>query len=444
MPEPLAIPQGGLENGQLPADWQLVRLGDVASLASGGTPSKTRPEFWDGSIPWASPKDLKQPFLFDAEDHISEAGLEDGSRLVQPGTLFLVVRGMILARDLPVSMAMVPMAFNQDMKAVIPGPKVDGRYLLYAFQHHKSSLVPEIGTSAHGTRRISTSAVENFTLPLPPLSEQGAIAQILDRVHLAKEATEKTITAASQLKSSLVRYLLTFGPVPVGEADHVQLKETEIGSLPEHWSVSRLVDLLRERLRNGHSAKATNTDSGVRTLTLTAVTQNDFSIKNTKLTHADPDKVRGIWLKPGDILVERANTPEYVGLAALYEGPDDFAIYPDLMVRVRLKEKEILPKYAAEFLLTEPCRRYYRSNAKATAGNFPKIDHQVIESTLIPLPPLDEQREIAAALGAMDEKIRTEEVRREALSSLFSTLLHVLMCGRLRAGNFQVVGSSGG
>src|SRR5260370_29634600 len=86
----------------LPSEWTASRLGDVAGLQSGGTPSKKRPEFWQGMIPWASPKDMKQPYLLDTEDHISEEGLADGSRRVPAGSLFIVVRGLILDPDIPI------------------------------------------------------------------------------------------------------------------------------------------------------------------------------------------------------------------------------------------------------------------------------------------------------------------------------------------------------
>jgi type I restriction enzyme S subunit len=334
-------------------------------------------------------------------------------------------------------MAMVPMAFNQDMKAIVPNGQVNGEFLLHAFSHFKRMLLPEIGTSAHGTRRIGTSAIEDFNVPLPPLEEQQAISHVLRTVQLAKEATEKVIAAARQLKQSLMQHLFTFGPVPVNQADKVPLKETEIGPIPEHWKAERLLTLLREPLRNGHSARATNTDVGIRTLTLTAVTKNDFSVGNTKLTTADADKVRGMWLKSGDIYVERANTPEYVGLAALYEGPDDFAIYPDLMIRVRVKTDAVVPKFLAEFMLTGVCRRYYQSNAKATAGNFPKIDQGVIEATTVPLPPMDEQNEIAKSLKLIDRKINAETIRRNALEAMFRTLLHDLMIGKVRVNELE-------
>lgn len=192
----------------LPTDWTVARLGDLCSLASGGTPSKGRADFWNGTVPWASPKDMKTPWLYDTEDHISQDGLDDGSRLVPAGSLFVVVRGMILARDLPVAMAMVPMAFNQDMKALLPTEGVDGEFLLHAINAFKRHLIPEIGTSAHGTRRISTQAIEEFRIPLPPLPQQRSIAHVLRTIHRAMEATAKRQSALVALFDSTLQCLM--------------------------------------------------------------------------------------------------------------------------------------------------------------------------------------------------------------------------------------------
>jgi len=195
--------------GNVPAKWGIANLGSVAELTSGGTPSKAQPEFWTGTIPWASPKDLKLPRLHDTEDHISGSGLAQGSRLVPPGTLFVVVRGMILSRDVPVAMAMVPMAFNQDMKAIVAGPNLIADYLLYALNASKGSLAPQIGTSAHGTRRISTSALESLQVPLPTIFEQREIAAYLSALDAKVAAEESRKSAIESLFGSLLNGLMT-------------------------------------------------------------------------------------------------------------------------------------------------------------------------------------------------------------------------------------------
>lgn len=132
-------PQKQTEIGPVSQSWEVVKLQDICSLISGGTPSKHKSDFWSGSIPWVSPKDMKKPRLSDVVDHISEAGLKDGSSLAPTGTVFVVIRGMILAKDVPVALAEVPMAFNQDMKAIVPGPRIHPSFLLYALSAFRLS-----------------------------------------------------------------------------------------------------------------------------------------------------------------------------------------------------------------------------------------------------------------------------------------------------------------
>jgi type I restriction enzyme S subunit len=206
------------EVGSVPEHWAVAPLGQLARLQSGGTPSKQRPEYWSGPIPWASPKDLKRPRLHDAEDHISREGLENGSRLVPAGAVFIVVRGMILGRDIPVALTKVPMAFNQDMKAILPGDRLDGEFLLAALTRHKGELLHEIGSAAHGTKRIGTSAIEHFAVPLPPLAEQHRIAEAILQtdVKIEKEANRRQ--ALEALFQTLLHDLMT-GKVRVADLD---------------------------------------------------------------------------------------------------------------------------------------------------------------------------------------------------------------------------------
>ncbi len=162
-------------------------------------------------------------------------------------------------------------------------------------------------------------------------------------------------------------------------------------------------------LRNGHSAKASRDGSGIRTLTLTAVTNGDFSAAKYQSHDGGPVRVRGLWLKPGDLFIERANTPELVGTEPYSGGPRNWAIFPDLLIRVRVSE-EVLPEFLEHVLLAEPTRRYFRGAAQGIAGSMPKIDQGTVERLLVPLPPLDEQRTVVA-------KIEQAVSRVEAMSS---------------------------
>ena len=197
------------EIGEMPQSWQVVRLGAVSRLFSGGTPSKERTDWWNGSIPWASPKDLKQPRLRDVQDHVTEEAVLAGSRIVPAGTVFIVVRGMILAKDVPVALTAVPMAFNQDMKALIPVETLTGEYLLYVLQFKREDMFRLIGTSAHGTRRMGTDALERFLIPIPSTEEQEAIATVLHACETIIAALEREIALHEELFRALLEELMS-------------------------------------------------------------------------------------------------------------------------------------------------------------------------------------------------------------------------------------------
>jgi type I restriction enzyme M protein len=154
-----------------------ARLGFIGRWLSGGTPARDDPANWAGEFPWASSKDLHAERLTDTIEHVTEEAALAGSRIVDRGTLLVATRGMSLAKRLPMALVMERMAFNQDLKAIVPDPHVDGEYLrlvLRAFEPEVLSLTVE---AAHGTKRIETHTLKAFRIPLPSLPEQQEIVR---------------------------------------------------------------------------------------------------------------------------------------------------------------------------------------------------------------------------------------------------------------------------
>ena len=203
------VPQKQTEIGLVPESWEVVRLSDVCRFQSGGTPSKQNPEFWQGTIPWVSPKDMKRPRLDDVTDHISQEALESGSKLAPAGSVFVVVRGMILAKTVPVALATVPMAINQDMKAIISGPKLRSDFLLYALESLRDNLFKKVGRSGHGTCTLMGHEVAAFKIPLPDMESQEEIAWAIQNLERKKELHEQKRTFLQDLFRTLLHELMT-------------------------------------------------------------------------------------------------------------------------------------------------------------------------------------------------------------------------------------------
>lgn len=319
------------------------------------------------------------------------------------------------------------------------------RYFLLSPQGYRSLTGQMTGTAI---KRIILRKIRDTPVPIAPLSEQRRIVAKIEelfsdldagvaalkrikanlkryRAAVLKAAVEGRLTEAWRAKhpntepatkllerilaerrkkweeDQLAKFAAVEKTPPKGWREkYVEPAAPDTSGLPElpqGWVWASFETVMSESLRNGHSAKASGDGTGIRTLTLTAVTLGDFSEKNTKLTIAKPEAIEDLWLQPGDFLIERSNTPELVGTARLYRGPTRFAIFPDLLIRVRVFPS-VVKGFVDTVLQSSFTRRYFQWRAKGLAGSMPKIDQGTILSLPVPVPPFAEQEEIASEI----------------------------------------------
>lgn len=330
---------------------------------------------------------------------------------------------------------------------------IDGEFHLYILQWALGALY----RSAHGSGmvHVTKSKFDRTPIPLPPRKEQhrivSAIESYFTRLDDAVATLERVQRSLKRYRASVLKAAVegrlvpteaelaraegrSFEPASVllvrvlaerrrrwEEAELAKMTAkgkapkddkwkakyvapvapdtTELPELPEGWCWASLDSLLREPLRNGHSARRAE-DGDVRTLTLSAVTEREFSVRNTKVTAAERETVQDLWLEAGDIFVERSNTPELVGTTALYSGPSEFAIFPDLLIRVRLVG-ELLPAYVEAVLRSDRVRRFFQQSAQGIAGSMPKISQDTVGRVAVPMPTQAEQARIVAEVDRL-------------------------------------------
>jgi type I restriction enzyme, S subunit len=285
-------------------------------------------------------------------------------------------------------------AIGRSVAAIRPSPALDQYYLYNFLKTQVEDLRRRSTGSAQGV--ISKEALSRVELPVPPLSEQRRIVARLDALvpHTAKARAEldRVGALAARYKQAVLASAFRGGASETDEA-------SSGAEIPPDWTWSRLGDLVDEGPTNGWSPPSGPDARGALSLKLTATTSGR--------TRLDPDAVKRIyeippanskfWLRPGDLLIQRANSLEHVGAAAIFDGPSETYVYPDLMMRVRIGDP-ILTRFVWRYLNSGTARRYFRANATGTAGNMPKINGKTVRSLLVPVPPAPQFAGIVVAM----------------------------------------------
>jgi len=423
----------GVVSSELPDGWQLRRLGELVErpqygLTASATGEPRGPRFLritdiqESGVAWRT-----VPYC--------ECDADSGGRLrLRPGDVVIARIGATTG------------------KAYLIRDEVDAVFASYLIRLRATDrLVPEFlaffTNSAPYWRQIDSvkggrlkqginiPLLQSLEIPLPPLPEQRAIAEVLRTVQRAKEATEKVIAATRQLKASLMKHLFTYGPVPVDQVDQVTLKEMKIGAAPTHWETVRLGE--KATIGNGSTRKRTDPRywEGGLTPWLTSGKIHEGVIRHADeyVTEVARDECHLPLIPRGSLVVAITGQGKTLGNSAKLELD---ACVSQHLAYVSIREADLSPDFTLAFLRS----RYDWLQAISRAGGSTKgaLTCGLLKSLEIPKPPISEQRQIATHLSAVDAKLAAEESRRAALEVLFKSLLHHLMTGRLRVKDIGV------
>ncbi|MEO9021763.1 MAG: restriction endonuclease subunit S [Ginsengibacter sp.] len=194
---------------KIPESWVWCRLGEIVKITGGGTPSMMRNDYWNGHIPWVSPKDMKNENIWDTEMKITEKGInESAANLIPIGSILIVARSGILKRKLPVAINRVECAVNQDMKVFIPTLVEMNRYMQFMFLGLEEIVLSKFVKFGMTVHSLKYTEFAEMPIPLPSLSEQKRIvAEIEKQLSKTKQLKEHTI-ANQQATEQLLKALL--------------------------------------------------------------------------------------------------------------------------------------------------------------------------------------------------------------------------------------------
>lgn len=198
--------------GDIPSHWDIWRLRFSVTMSGGMTPSTAAAQYWEGSIPWVTPKDMKSDRITSSIDMLTEIALQETSlQLHTPKQVLIVVRGMILAHTFPVGINDVNVTINQDMKAL--STTLNPEYLAILLRGFQSVVLSIVEESAHGTKVLRTDLFKDIPLPVPPEQEQEAIVAYIHNViaksDLRIEAVDTAIDRLQEYRTALITAAVT-------------------------------------------------------------------------------------------------------------------------------------------------------------------------------------------------------------------------------------------
>ncbi|MBE7619353.1 restriction endonuclease subunit S [Komagataeibacter sp. FNDCR1] len=287
--------------GEIPTKWRLVPLKSAARFVGGGTPSKDNLQYWNGSIPWVSPKDMKSDVIVDTEDHITDKAIsETATQIVPSGNVLLVVRSGILRHTIPVAINAMEVALNQDMKCIIINHKIyDVHYIFRLIQGANSALLPLWSKQGATVESLEFDYISNTVFPLPPLSEQQEIASFLDRecgkIDTLIAEQERLIALLAEKRQAVISHAVTKGLNP-----NAPMKDSGIpwiGMVPEGWNIVKIGKIFSEINEPGNDSLpilSVSIHSGV--------SDDELSEEklDRKVTRSD-DRSKYIVVRPGDL-----------------------------------------------------------------------------------------------------------------------------------------------
>ena len=411
---------------KLPSHWKELILGNIAQLTSGGTPSRTKPEYWNGNIPWVKTGEINYGIITDAEEKITQEGLNNSSaKIIPANTLLMAMYGQGITRG-RVAILGIDAAINQACCAIFINNHVALTAFIFYFLYYSYEKIRNLGHGAN-QKNLNSALIKSIEIYLPSLPEQKEIAHTLRTIQKAKETRQRELELERERKAALMQYLFTHGTRNEPRKD----KETGIGEIPKSWEIVSIKEFIVGGIQNGLYKPLDLYGKGTPIVRINDF-DNDGKLLNDTLqrVYLSLEEIDKYSLNEKDIIINRVNSLSHLGKCTIIQKITEKTVFESNMMRLRVDNKKIMPEFVFRYLTTHQCRNYLRSIAKRAVGQS-SINQGDIKSLFIPTPNLCEQNEIVDSLQACDRKISALEKEIAILDELFHAMLEQLMTGKL-------------
>lgn len=380
--------------------WRYLKIEDFCSTGSGGTPSRSKPEYYEGGdIPWIKSGDLKDSTIYDANEYITAAGLENSSaKIVEKDSILIAMYGATVGR---LAILGINAATNQAICNIRPDTKIADMKYLYYFLKSKFSYFVENAVGG-AQPNISQGLIKSLEVPLPSLSEQKRIAEILDKAAGVRQKRDKAIKLADDFLQTM--FQKTFNSQSF---------------LLNSWELKELKDiaLIQTGPFGTQLHKEDYVENGIPLINPTNI-KNGVIIPNFNLCvdRQKYNKLKEYHLKKGDIIMGRRGE---MGRCALINDKENgwFCGTGSLFIRLNTPN-EIFSFYLNEYLSSDSIKNFLQKESRGVT--MANLNKDIVGKIKINIPPanvLTSFMKIKLKVDSIKEKINHSDLE-ELLSSL--------------------------
>ena len=399
--------------GVIPEDWVVKQLAQLADIHSGGTPSTTQPQFWDGDILWCTPTDITGlnggKYLSDTSRKISIQGLRSSSAEMIPANSVVMTSRATIGEC---AINRVAVSTNQGFKNFVPFESVDVEFLYYLLFTQKQGFISLCGGSTF--LEIGKSQLAAFAVPLPPTkAEQEAIAEALSDADALIESLEQLLAKKRQLKQGAMQELLR-------------------PKLSEEVRLLGDVSSLKGRIGWQGLKQAEFTTNDDEPFLITGMNFKDGAIRWSEVYHiseARYEMAPEIQLRPNDVLMTKDGTIGKVLYIDTIPYPGKASLNSHLLLFRPIKAG-YNPRYLYYQLGSRRFKNFVELNKSGTT--FFGLSQAAVAAYPVLLPPLEEQVRIATILSDMDVEITALEGKLAKARNLKQGMMQELLTGRIR------------
>ena len=378
----------------------IKKLGEICDVVSGGTPSRTNTEFWDGgNIPWIKIGNIKGKYVSEADEYITQAGLEGSSAKILPkGTVLYTIfatlgEAGILTIDACTNQAIAGITIKNQHEVLTD--------YLYYYLKSKKSYVNNLGRGV-AQNNINLSILRNLEVPLPALPVQRQTVDILDKTAKVIEYRQQQLQKLDDLVKA--RFIEMFGVFPLN---------------PKGWKTATIRDIVTD-VRYGSSRPAV--DGGKYPyLRMNNITYGgELDLTDTKRIDIPDNELDKCTVRRGDVLFNRTNSKELVGKTCVYNR-DEMMVLAGFVIRVRVSER-VLPEFLSAFLNTDFSKQMLLGMCKAAIGQA-NINAQEMQNIEIYLPPTELQWQFVQFKEQIDKSKAVIQKALDEAQLLFDSLM---------------------